>query len=108
MVHIFRLVLRQLSEQLLRAKWRFVQLCFPLGRVITFHCTSTGQRFLSYIPAKLAEKNDRSSTGESAGDWLCLYCTQTQAHPGRMYVQMQARSNPQGTLRDKVQPDGTA
>jgi len=82
--------------------------CFPLGRVITFHSTSTGQRFLSYNPAKLAEKNDRSSPGESTGDRLCLYCTQTRSHLGIMYIQTQDRSNLQGTLREKVQPDGTA
>lgn len=65
MLHIVRLVLRQLSEPLSYAKWRSVQLCFPLGRVVTLQCTSTGQRFLSYSPAKLAEKKDWSSTGES-------------------------------------------
>lgn len=83
-------------------------LCFPLGSVITFHCTSTGQRFPSYTPGKLAKKKDRSSTGESAGDQLCLYSTQAQAHLRRMYVQMQVRRKLQETLREKVKPDGTA
>lgn len=58
MLHIFRLVLRQLSKPLFEAKWRFVPQCFPLGGL-------RGQKFLSYIPAKPAEKKDRSSTGES-------------------------------------------
>lgn len=58
MIHIFRLVLRKLSEPLLKAKLRFVQLCFPLRRV-------KGQKFLNYIPAKPAEKKGWSSTGES-------------------------------------------
>lgn len=39
---------------------------------------SAGQRFLSYLPPKLAEKNGMSSTGESAGDWL-WFCTQNIA-----------------------------